>query len=64
MTNAHVQVHGDVAILSYNFVGMAKNSDGEVNSILAKSTRVYVKEGRDWKLVHANFAPVMVPDDG
>ena len=64
MTNPHVQVYGSVAILSYNFVGMAKNSDGEVNTFLAKSTRVYVKEGRDWKLVHANFAPVTVPDNG
>ncbi len=64
MTNPHVQVYGDVAILSYNFVGMAKSGDGEVNTFLAKSTRVYVKKGRDWKLVHANFGPVTVPDGG
>ena len=64
MTNAHVQVYNNVAILSYNFIGMNKNSDGEVNSFFAKSTRVYVKEGRDWKMVHANFAPVTAPNDG
>ena len=64
MTNPHVQVYGNVAILSYNFVGMVKNSDDEVNSFFAKSTRVYVKEGGDWKLVHANFAPVTAADIG
>jgi hypothetical protein len=26
--------------------------------MLAKSTRVYVKQNGSWKLVHANFAPV------
>jgi ketosteroid isomerase-like protein len=64
MTNPHVQVYSNVAVLSYNFVGMTKNGDGEVDTFLAKSTRVYVKKGRDWRLVHANFAPVTVPDDG
>ncbi len=64
MTNPHVQVYGDVAVLSYNFVGMVKGNDGVVNSFFGKSTRVYVKEGGDWKLVHANFAPVTLPDNG
>ncbi len=63
MTNPHVQVYGDTAVLSYNFVGMNKNADGEVDNFLAKSTRVYIKDGRSWKLVHANFAPVTVPGD-
>ena len=63
MTNPHVQVYGNTAVLSYNFIGMNKNKDGEVDTFLAKSTRVYVKDGRSWKLVHANFAPVTVPDD-
>ncbi len=58
MTNEKVQVHGDVAVLTYNFIGATKNKDGEIESILAKSTRVYAKMGGDWKLIHANFAPV------
>lgn len=58
MTNEKVQVYGDVAILTYNFVGMTKNKDGVVEPSLAKSTRVYVKKGSSWMLVHANFAPV------
>ncbi len=58
MANEKVQVYGDVAILSYNFVGMSKDKDGKTEPILAKSTRVYAKKGGKWMLVHANFGPV------
>lgn len=58
MRNAHVQVYGDTAILTYNFAGLRRAADGKVNPSLAKSTRVYAKQGGQWKLVHANFAPV------
>lgn len=58
MQNAKVQVYGDTAILSYNYAGIARGPDGKVAPTIAKSTRVYVKMGGQWKLVHANFAPV------
>ena len=58
MQNGRVQVYGDTAILTYNFAGLRRGADGKVNPSLAKSSRVYVKEGGQWKLVHANFAPV------
>jgi hypothetical protein len=58
MQNARVQVYGDTAILTYNFAGLRRGADGKVNPALAKSTRVYVKQGGQWMLVHANFAPV------
>ena len=58
MQNGRVQVYGDTAILTYNFAGLRRGSDGKVNPSLAKSTRVYVKQDGQWKLVHANFAPV------
>jgi ketosteroid isomerase-like protein len=58
MQNAHVQVYGDTAILTYNFTGLRRGADGKVAPSLAKSTRVYSRLGGDWKLVHANFAPV------
>ncbi len=58
MANEKVQVYGDVAILTYNFVGMTKDNDGVVQPFLSKSTRVYVKKDGKWMLVHANFAPV------
>jgi ketosteroid isomerase-like protein len=58
MQNGRVQTYGDTAILTYNFAGLRRSADGKVAPSLAKSTRVYVKQGGQWKLVHANFAPV------
>jgi ketosteroid isomerase-like protein len=58
MRNEHVQVYGDTAILTYNFAGLRRAADGKVAPSLAKSTRVYARQGGQWKLVHANFAPV------
>ena len=63
MQNPHVQVYGDTAILTYNFAGMNRGADGKNNVATAKSTRVYVKDGGKWWLVHANFAPVRGPDN-
>ena len=58
MQNGRVQVYGDTDILTYNFAGLRRGADNKVIPSLAKSTRVYVKEGGKWMLVHANFAPV------
>jgi ketosteroid isomerase-like protein len=62
MANPKVQVYnGDVAILSYNYVGLSQNKDGSTEPNRAKSTRVYVKKGDKWMLVHANFAADPLP---
>jgi len=58
MQNARVQVYGATAILTYNFAGLRRAADGKVAPSLAKSTRVYAKQGGRWMLVHANFAPL------
>lgn len=58
MQNPKVQVYGDTAILTYNYAGITRAPDGETEPFLAKSTRVYVKSGGQWKLVHANFGSV------
>ena len=63
MTNPKVQVYGDTAILTYNYVGISTDGDGKPTNNLAKSTRVYVRMNGAWKLVHANFAPVTVPEN-
>lgn len=63
MANPKVQVYGDVAILTYNYLGMNRDKDGVTHPNAAKSTRVYAKIGGTWKLVHANFAPVSGDDD-
>ena len=61
MSNPKVQVYGDTAILTYNYAGITRAADGKINPAVAKSTRVYVRQGGQWKLVHANFAPVVPP---
>jgi ketosteroid isomerase-like protein len=63
MQNAKVQVYGDVAILTYNYVGVDLHKDGKTENSLAKSTRVYARMDGQWKLVHANFAPVSPAED-
>jgi len=63
MMNPKVQVYGDVAILSYNYVGVNQDKDGKTSNSAAKSTRVYARINGQWKLVHANFAPVMAPSN-
>lgn len=62
MANPKVQVYnGNVAILTYNYVGLTQDKDGKNEPARAKSTRVYVKKGDKWMLVHANFAPDPLP---
>lgn len=61
MLNPKVQVYGDTAILSYNFFGLEQDKDGKVKPTRAKSSRVYVKQGGEWMLVHANFGADPLP---
>ena len=61
MANAKVQVYGDVAILSYNYVGINIDKDGKTEADRAKSTRVYAKQNGKWMLVHANFGADPAP---
>jgi ketosteroid isomerase-like protein len=62
MANPKVQVYnGDVAILTYNYVGITQDKDGKQTPDRAKSTRVFVKKGDKWVLVHANFGADPVP---
>jgi ketosteroid isomerase-like protein len=61
MLNPKVQVYGDVAILSYNYFGVTQGKDGKLETSRAKSTRVYIKQAGQWKLVHANFGADPLP---
>lgn len=63
MLNPKVQIYGDTAVISYNFFGLTQEKDGKVKPGRAKSTRVYVKQGGKWMLVHANFASDPLPKD-
>jgi ketosteroid isomerase-like protein len=62
MLNPKVQVYGDTAILTYNFFGLEQDKDGKVQPTRAKSSRVYVKQGGEWMLVHANFGADPLPN--
>jgi len=62
MANPKVQVYnGNVAIVTYNYVGLTQDKDGKQEPQRAKSTRVYVKKGDKWTLVHANFGADPLP---
>jgi ketosteroid isomerase-like protein len=62
MANAKVQVYnGDVAVLTYNYVGLSQDKDGKTTPSRAKSTRVFVKKGDKWIMVHANFGADPLP---
>lgn len=61
MVNPLVQVYGNTAILTYNYVGLTQDKDGKNTPARAKSTRVYVQQGGEWMLVHANFATDPLP---
>jgi ketosteroid isomerase-like protein len=62
MANPKVQVYnGNVAILTYNYAGLTQDKDGKTDPQRAKSTRVFVKKGDKWMLVHANFATDPLP---
>jgi Calcium/calmodulin dependent protein kinase II association domain len=62
MANPKVQVYnGDVAVLTYNYVGLTIDKDGKTTPDRAKSTRVFVKKDSKWMLVHANFASDPLP---
>ena len=64
MANPKVQLYnGDVAIVSYNYVGVTKDKDGKTEPARAKSTRVYVRQGGKWMLVHANFGADPAPKE-
>jgi ketosteroid isomerase-like protein len=62
MANSKVQVYnGNVAILTYIYVGLTQDKDGKTTPSRAKSTRVFVKKGEKWTLVHANFGSDPLP---
>jgi hypothetical protein len=62
MANPKVQVYNcNVAILTYNYVGLTQDKDGKTEAQRAKSTRVFVKKDSKWMLVHANFAADPLP---
>lgn len=61
MMNPKVQVYGNTAVLTYNYLAHAKGSDGRIKEILSNSTRVYVRQAGHWMLVHSHFSRSTTP---
>jgi ketosteroid isomerase-like protein len=56
MLDPKVQVHGEVAVLSYNLVDYSKNPQGDEQKFLWNSTEVYAKINHDWKIIHSHWS--------
>jgi ketosteroid isomerase-like protein len=56
MLDPKVQVHGVVAVLSYNLVDYSKNIQEEEQKFMWNSTEVYAKINDDWKIIHSHWS--------
>jgi ketosteroid isomerase-like protein len=53
MYNPHVQLYGDVAVLTYNH-SVSVTFGGQSLNYTGKVTTVYVKQGNTWRVVHSH----------
>jgi ketosteroid isomerase-like protein len=57
MTNPKVQLHGDVALLTFNLVNYGKLPDGPERVVSRwNSTEVYSRIGGAWKIIHSHWS--------
>ena len=57
MTNTQVQHHGDIAILTFNLVDVAKEPDSDrLMTMRWNSTEVYGRIEGAWKIVHSHWS--------
>jgi len=56
MIGTKVQRHGDVAVLTYNLSNESLQPDGKPLALRWNSTSVYVKMGREWKVIHSHWS--------
>jgi len=54
--NPVVQVHGDAAVLSYNYVSSGVDEDESPWETPWNVTEIYARIGGQWRLVHSHFA--------
>ncbi|HZH32168.1 MAG TPA: nuclear transport factor 2 family protein [Pyrinomonadaceae bacterium] len=53
MYNPRVQIHGDVAVLTYQ-ASVAARFNGQPLNYTAKMTAVYVRHGNTWRIAHGH----------
>ncbi len=56
-----ISVYGDTAVTTHYGVGTITQPNGTVNPNNLRITRVWVKQGGQWKQVHQHFSPVVLP---
>ncbi len=55
-----ISVYGDTAVTTNYGAGRITQPDGTVNQNNNRITRVWVKQGGQWKQVHQHFSPVVL----
>ncbi len=61
LRNVEVSVYGDTAVTTSYGVGTVIQPDGSVNPTNNRITRVWIKQGGQWKQVHNHISPVRLP---
>ncbi len=56
-----ISVYGDTAVTTSYGVGTVIQPDGSVNPTNNRITRVWIKQGGQWKQVHNHISPVRLP---
>ncbi len=56
-----ISVYGDTAVTTNYGVGTITQPDGTVNPDSNRITRVWIKQGGQWKQVHQHLSPVRLP---
>lgn len=61
MIGPKVQLHGAVAVLTYNLRSETLQSAGREVTVLWNSTSVYARMGRQWKMIHSHWSLTAPP---
>ncbi|HNQ24871.1 MAG TPA: nuclear transport factor 2 family protein [Phycisphaerae bacterium] len=56
MINPKVQVHGDVAVLSFNLIDYLRTPEGTITTEAWNSTEVYARIGGKWRIIHSHWS--------
>lgn len=56
LLNPVVQAHGDVAVLTFNFVSYGSSAGGEASTSKWNSTEVYGRIGGRWKIISSHWS--------
>ena len=59
--HVEVSVYGDTAVTTSYGVGRITFPDGTTNQVNNRITRVWVKQGGQWKRAHQHISPVVLP---